>query len=528
MGERHRLLIFPRPDRPLPHPKDWLPLLATVLAAVLVAAALVVVRPWQADPDCHGEGTWLAGTRCVGLSEGAYAFGIDDFAPIMAAIDRQNGEATRNCPGPAVTVGVLLTMTDPFAGGRPLHELEGMAAGQRAANDVGCVHPVRLIVGQLGDYDGNGDPAGVARRLAARGDVVAVAGVGLSNQATVDVVNTLADKKIPMVSDVVTAEGFDRQGSRADRPDFASCDRGATYSQGMGTDYYYRLAHRVFPQIQALHGSVGPRPDYVMVPTDRTDPYTCTALPLLHREFGDVTGNDIVDVKFDTTDPVTVDQTARRVCADPKEVTVAYLARGRDLARFVVRLDELYANGQCAAKPVDIVSVSDGDRLRHPELDPGREDLRRRALTSPSFTSGRIRLVYSLLAGAERGPEDPNTIRYRQAFTGAGFDPEHLPDNWAVNGYDAVLTIATAVNRLPAGQPVERTSVNSVIGGFSAPAQAVPGAGGPIMFDNGGNRSGQPPAVVRLCPIDARPDQPLPVPATVPSRPGQTYPDCPR
>lgn len=92
---------------------------------------------------------WKSGDDCVGISEGAYDFGLPAFGAVMRVIDEQNRSAADKCDpnGEPATVGVLLTMTDPFAGSRALHELEGMAAGQRMANGTGCLHPVKLVVG---------------------------------------------------------------------------------------------------------------------------------------------------------------------------------------------------------------------------------------------------------------------------------------------------------------------------------------------------------------------------------------------
>ncbi|WP_433657442.1 hypothetical protein ACQPW1_38065 [Nocardia sp. CA-128927] len=52
-------------------------------------------------------------------------------------------------------------------------------------------------------------------------------------------------------------------------------------------------------------------------------------------------------------------------------MTIAYIARGRDLGRLLYALDEVYSNGQCAASSVTVVSTSDGNRLRTVEARPG-------------------------------------------------------------------------------------------------------------------------------------------------------------
>ncbi|WP_280403186.1 ABC transporter substrate-binding protein [Nocardia brasiliensis] len=530
MASRYRLGVFPRPERPFPRPwTDWVRLGLVAALLVLGGAGFAFRDGLQHAFTCNpgwmpDRAAWQAGRHCVGLSEGPYAFELDAFAPVLAVIDRQNRAAGQECPGTPATVGVLLTMTDELAGSRAVHELEGMAAGQRRANGTGCLHPMRLVVGQLGDYAGDGDPLAVARALADRSDVVAVAGIGLSDQTTAEVADVLAAAKIPMVSDVVTAEGFDQDGSRADNPEFDSCDRDITYPRGIARDYFYRVAFRVAVQVQAL-GAVSPvRPDFIMVPIGGSDPYTCTTLPFFQRQYG---GN-VLEVKFDTSEPSTVPQTAKRVCSTPKDVTIAYIARGRDLGRLLYSLDEAYTNGQCAATSVTVLSTSDGNRLRTEEADQSLEDLRTKALSSPSFADGRARLLFTLVAGADAPqPGNPNWAVFEQHFRDAGFDPEHIGDGWAVNAYDAVTTIDTALRELPATMPVQRSQVNATISGFSAPDTAVPGAGGPVVFDNSGNRTGPGPRVVRLCPVARSVDR-APFVPTLEALPGISIPACVR
>ena len=311
--------------------------------------------------------------------------------------------------------------------------------------------------------------------------------------------------------------------SRGDQPDFNSCDPDITYQRGIGKDHFYRVAFRGSAQIAALGAVLPARPEFIMVPTGGSDPYTCTTLPLMQRQFG---GN-VTEVKFDPDEASTVPQTAKRVCGVAKDVTVAYIARGRDLARFLFGLDEAFSNGQCAASSITVVSTSDGLRLRAKESDPVLEDLRVRALTSRNFTSGKIRLLSTLVAGADKStPANPGFAEFEHAFAAAGFDVAHADAGWAVNAYDAMATISAAVRALPASKPVQRSQVNTAISGFSSAEQSVLGAGGPITFDNSGNRTGDGPPVVRVCPL--RPssgDQPGRV-GSVTLRAGETHAPC--
>lgn len=525
---RFRLGFIPRPNRRPPRRwTDWWRFILVLTVLVVAGAAWVEREPIDRLASCNdgwpSTDAWASGNRCIGLSYGPYAFDVPAFDHVMKVIAEQNKSAATQCSGTPVTVGVLLTMTDDLAGSRAVHELEGMAVGQRRANDTGCVHPMKLVIGQLGNYSGDGDPVAVARELTERKEVIAVAGIGLSKQATADVANVLAAAKIPMVSDVVTAEGFDQDGSRSDKPDFSGCDDDITYDRGVGKDYHYRVGYRVAVQVSAIGRVVPTRPDFIMVPVGGSDPYTCTTLPFLHRQYG----NDLLEVKFDATEPTTVSQTAKRICTMAKDVTIAYLARGRDLSRLLYSLDESFENGQCAATSITVVSTSDGNRLRTKESDDALEDLRAKAVSSKSFADGRVRLLFTLVAGAD-GPQqgNPNWTPFEEAFAEAGFDTTHIGDGWAVNAHDAITTISTALRILPANQAVQRSQVNTTISGFTSVEQAVPGAGGPIVFDNSGNRTDDGPDVVRLCPVVLTPGKPPHVP-TVAAGPGTPIPACP-
>jgi hypothetical protein len=358
-----------------------------------------------------------------------------------------------------------------------------------------------------------------AGRLAGSADVVAVVGMGLSDQQSANAAEVLAAHGVPMVADLITAEGFDQGGSRVDQPVFTRCDPGATYPRGVGQAFFYRLSFRNAVQINRLRdyaaGKFGKRLDFVLTPTTIGDPYTCTALPLLHRQFAGA----VQEVRFDPADATTVGLSVRPICARDKPVSVFYAARARDLARFLDSIQQESDSGQCRSPAITVLSTSDAVRLRARETDPSLERLRTVALNSQVLRSGKVRLVYTPLAdpdvlGAAGGT---GYAQLREVFTGIGFDPVDLLDGWAIEAYDALTTVATAVSTLSAEQPVTRSQVNSAIGGFFAGGRSVPGASGGITFDNNGNRDSQLPVVVQLClPTSA---VPAPRPTTV-----QVYP----
>ena len=507
--QTYRWLLVPRPDRWPRRRRDWLPLALVVLLVAGLLAAAGWKGPWLLDragcrPGLLPAGdVWSAGGECVGLTGGSYTFGRPEFSTVLAKIEQQNAAVTGDPCGTGtrpVTVGVLATLSSPRVGSRAVHQLEGFAAAQAQANRPGCIYPIRLRVGQLGTDEQAA--AAVAERLASDRDVVAAVGMGLSDQQSANAVAVLARHGVPMVSDVITAEGFDQNGSADDRASFAACDPGATYQDSVGQGFFYRVAFRVGVQIERLYQYSQrariSRLNYVLTPTTTGDPYTCTALPLLHRRFG----QGVQEIRFDPADPTTVTQSAKRICDGGQQVTVFYTARARDLPRFLASVQQEFDNGQCTSTGITVLSTSDAERLRAAELEPSLERLRTDALRAPALRSGRLRLVYTPLADADvlAAAGSGGFAAMRESFTAAGFGPTHLDDGWAINAYDALTTVAAAVSKISVGQPVSRGSVNTTIGGFSGLGHSVAGAGGSITFDNNGNRTGAPPIVVQLCP----------------------------
>jgi hypothetical protein len=177
------------------------------------------------------------------------------------------------------------------------HEIEGIAAAQAQANAPGCVHPVLVEIANTGSNEQAATD--VALQLKNNPDVVAVVGMGLSLQRSADAADLLGKQPdaMPMIADVITAEGFDATGSRGKEDDFTNC--AASYPNGVGGGYFYRVAYDNSAQINGLAKYLGgTQPDFVLTPTDLSDPYTCTALALVEKHFN----NQVTQVKFDPSE----------------------------------------------------------------------------------------------------------------------------------------------------------------------------------------------------------------------------------
>ncbi|MEU4225665.1 hypothetical protein AB0F17_15335 [Nonomuraea sp. NPDC026600] len=485
----------------------WRPLGAVMALGALVPGVVKGV-PWLSDRFSCGwqplNGVWKQEGECVGLTVGPYAFDRRELTDVMSKIARQN-EAAKDgsCASgaEAVWVGALMTLTSAESGGRALHQLEGIVAEQANANGnkAECVHPIKLRVAQMGA--GEQAATKMAELLADEG-VVAVTGMGLSRQETADAALVLAQRKIPMVGNVITAEGFDGNGSQQDRPDYGRCDPSHTYKNGIGLGYFYRVSYRNAVQIEQLAKYLGPGKrtlTFIMTPITMDDPYTCTTLPLVHARF-DPKSRPLREVKFDPGDPATVKQSAQRVCASAGPVSVFYAARATHLPQFLKSIADQSELGQCQFTSITVLSTSDAGRMRAVEVDPNLEQQRVAALSTPMFVDGTVRLIYTPLADPDLLPKEGGMRVLRQSFAALGFDPAHLDSGWAITGFDGMAVVAGAVNTLTAKEPVTSSRINAALGGFVQGGATVGGASGNITFDNYGNRDDSAPSVVRLCP----------------------------
>lgn len=490
----YRWYLFPKSGR---FPKRWWHWWRLSTVVVLVAAGIGGISWLPSHVTCAdglpSGALWSDDGDCVGVSDDAYDFGLRDFDAALQKISQQNSAVRSGddgCPQDStITVAAVVTLASANAGGRSVHEIEGFAAAQAQANAPGCVHPVVVDIANMGSDEQAATD--VAQRLKDDSTVVAAVGMGLSLQQSADVADLLGQppNAVPMVSDVITAEGFDATGSRGKEDDFANC--AANYPNGVGGGYFYRVAYNNSTQINDLtRYLVAARPDFILTPTDLSDPYTCTALALVENHFGD----QVTPVKFDPSDASTVPVAVQRICSTSHPVTAFYTARSGDLGRFIEDINTAYQNGTCQPASITLLSPSDADRLLAAEPDPGLEAIRQSALTSSIFEQGKLRMIYAPLMDADSPADATQYQQLVKQMTSDGFTTADLADGWAVNAYDSLGTVAQASQTLSALQAVTRGQINSAVSALS-----TVGAGGHISFDAAGDRTGDSP-IQRVCP----------------------------
>jgi len=508
------LRLFPARDRNFKRRRDWVPLVLTMVLVGGVVWSSVQVAHFVRKMPCldafpPSPDIWSQDGECVGVSAGPFSFKQPSFEAIMKVISEENASDHPQCGNrDPVTVGFLATLTSPVAGVRARYELEGLAAAQWHLNNEACTRPIVLRIGHMGANEQAA--VGAARALADHPDVLAVVGLGLSLQPTADAADLLADRGIPMVADLVTAEGFDQRGSHQDAPDFSACRGDATYTDGIADGFFYRLAFRNHVQIAQLSAQLNGHADFVITPTDRGDPSTCTALPAMERAFTGRGSNRAAptEERFDPRDDPTVTKSVTDICNVTGDVSVAYAARALHLGRFLSRIAERYASRSCDPSSIVVASLSDATRMRAPEADDELERLRTNVLGSAAFADGRLRLVYTPLADPDLPRKNPREFEaLERAMDHHHFARTDLDGAWAINAYDSLTMISTAIGGLAEdGFRIDRGTLNTRIKQFTLQSP-VHGAGGDLAFDGSGNRLGDP-VVVRLCPAAARADGP--------------------
>ncbi|WP_405918646.1 helix-turn-helix domain-containing protein [Streptomyces longwoodensis] len=198
------------------------------VGTVLVLTAALVA--WQAheshqdrlrEQHCGTSSPHLVtgpGGECTGVTDGhdgAAVFG-DDLKPVMKAIAAENTTVTDG--GDYVTFAFLTPLSSTDANsltvGQYVAELEGAYTAVEEENKKDSRPRIRLLVASMGSSERAWRTAVDQLTSVKDGEhLVAVAGLGLSQQETVDATRELAKADLPMIGDLITADGFDATGA---------------------------------------------------------------------------------------------------------------------------------------------------------------------------------------------------------------------------------------------------------------------------------------------------------------------------
>ncbi|MER7128443.1 helix-turn-helix domain-containing protein [Streptosporangium saharense] len=465
--------------------RSWLPrgrarrtIAISLLAGMTAAAAtttVVLVRDDRCDtwdPALMSVGTGQEGgsRECVGVTDGVGASGV--FGPestrVLELIAQENGRATA---GPYVTIAFLAPLGSgqgSLTGDRSVHQLEGLLTAQRAANGRQDRPNIRLVLANMGSDESQWRHAvdHLKTMTTAPDRLVAVVGMGLSQQESIQAARTLSAADIPMVSDVITADGFGTTGAT---------DKGEPI-RGL-----LRVALSTTSQLVAIRDYLKRRPlgkRAVLVWTDETpqgssDLYTSALKEAFLKQFADLLGDrdQRRQIYFDPRgNPILQDVCEREI--------VLYAGRQTFLPKFLQEL----RNRPCPDKPITVITGSDA--TAQPRDTP--------ELNNPRVPTS---LIYVPLAdpGYLRSPENrgsPNYIEFEKRF-GERFKIKDLDSGWAVMSHDALLTAITAVKKaynqkLAFKEPdklPDNHDVGNALGSFKGAKEPIPGASGFFTFD---------------------------------------------
>lgn len=486
--------------------RDWLPrlmhrrwLVTLTAAAIVVPAAAGGGGLWWYSAHCGTTNPALLsvpGGECSGVTDGGDGHGVfgPGLQPALAAIDAENRAVVKE--GGYVTVALMAPLTKggkSLTGDRAVHQVEGAFIAQHEANKDKAYPRIRLVLANMGSDESSWrDVVDRLKTMTGGSDrLVAVTGMGLSQQESIDAARSLSQAHIPMVGDLITADGFDKSGA---------IDRGAEI-RGL-----VRVAPNVSTQFKALAQELHKHPEMKTAalvsapytPNEKPDFYTQSQeaairnpdiglLPYLQA--GGLSFNFTVQQGAEDSSLNTI---ADNLCGKVFPDVVFYAGRATYLQQFIEKLHDR----QCRTTPITVVTGSDAATL-NPEL---------KQLNDPGAP---ISVLYVPLADPDQLADstNPDQTLYQDFATefstthyGQQFDKSHLASGWAVMAHDAVLTAKQAVRKATGTSrtPPNLRAVGDQLYLFAS-TNVIKGAGGVFRIDpqTGNRQSTNDPRVVR-------------------------------
>ncbi|MGK5558985.1 hypothetical protein ACSNOI_46030, partial [Actinomadura kijaniata] len=472
-----------------------------LVAVVAVLAVVATVGWWGADrwrrwqhcgttlPTVHSRDD-----QCLGVTDGRAdpeVFGRE-YRQIMSLIAQENARAMREPAGyvtvafagplrphsgPRDPMGAAVDPADPTTS-RTLQQLEGAYVAQVNANRARTFPKIRLAVANLGadQTPWRTTVDHLAQMTGAPDRLVAVVGMGLSQQESIDAARALATAKprpIPMVADIITADGFNATGAIDGRGPIGGLVRTAI---DVGTQLKILDGHlakqKKRPKTAALVWSqVTPRGTPDLYARTLKDGFTNPRLGF--KRLIDA-GNMVFP--FDPRSGDTVLRTISDTLCGRQPDVVLYAGRQAYLPTFLKMLH----GRPCHATPLTVIAGSETTGQRRD--DPSLND-----------KSAPITLVYVPLAdptqlGSADNPDRGLFTQFATDFASHRFPAAHLQTGWAVLAHDATLTAAGAIARsaLAADGTTHRLPTTDAVRGqlfLHTGTNAVRGASGVFRID---------------------------------------------
>lgn len=493
------------------HPRGWLRrhwLVSSLVVAVLVAASLVLWRPWQQPPPPQpcGPGLTAVGSPsiCVGLDLESRGFGDDRLADLMASLAGKNPARADN----VATIVLLDDMTPDITRGTGKlqtlrHRIQGAMTAVWRANEAGFagdLPKLRLLLASYGAGAKQWPEAVEAIKQArAHENIVAVTGIGQSLEETRQAAAALSEAKIAVVGSIVTADNmnYDLEGNLIQR--FVRV--APLNSHQAQAAFTYMTAHSRYDKVMLVHDE------------NPKDSYSQTLAEAFRVAYKDQHQQDVpytepyrspdelVEVRRDEYMAQLFAKMHGDLCKIKPDL-VYFAGRGADLKSF---LDALFDSGACDLNELDIVTGDSAAFLIDEEL--------------PSADHLRVNIYYTAMAygdqwadeAAKPGATDivkKNLANYKQfeeAFTSEKayrFAKTDLVDGYAMMGHDAVLVAVKAVRINPVSIPELNTVADQFL--HFRCRDFIPGASGAIYFDNKGNPVNKPMPILRVGMVEGK------------------------
>jgi ABC-type branched-subunit amino acid transport system substrate-binding protein len=422
------------PPRP---PRRW----GLWIISVLVAAAVVVagvVQIVETNGRC-GEGVReMADGECVGVTDGAYAFG--NMKALSDRIRAENAKVAKSGER-SVTIAYLEAMAGGSADRGPeatRQAVSGAYLAQRTLNAERATLPkIRLLLANTGRGDRHWRPV-VDQLIAMKNKehLVAVAGFGQSNDRTMSAVKRLRAAGLPMVGATVAADGLSSRTAGFYRVSFPNRDQTAAAAN------YLKEQQRKHPgyRVQVIRDG-NEKDDYN---TSLYEDFSAAA-----RRAGLDVDDEVIPFRSGEDEEATAGNAlslvADKVCGDPKPPDVVYFAgRGRELRRFIEAAGE--GGRHCrttvlsGSSALGVYFDTGGDRHRA-ELATLAERWKDSQLTVYYTAFTHPAISKEVYGGAGNGPFGDFERAYREEVGGPTTD---LASGQAMLGHDATYTIGKA------------------------------------------------------------------------------------
>ncbi|MFB4269386.1 hypothetical protein [Nonomuraea sp. GTA35] len=435
-----------------------------VVVAVLISTVVLVNYtqgwwPWGGCDTGSADVVDVDG-ECVGLmdpADGTMVLG-KQYQQILEAIAAENRQVAQGKD--YSTIALMAPMgAGPrgLVGERALHQLEGAFIGQYRANRSETFPKIRLLLANTG-HDGSQWRTTVqaVRKNAATGatgspgQIVAVTGMGPSQQESIDAARALAkDPGIPMVADFITAAGFNTTGDI----DAAGPIPGLTRTAVSTSAQLAAIAEefkkkKVGGNAALMWADVTPQGTKDLYARSLKDAFLDPKLGL--KPYVDRSG---LSFPFDPRGGPSLLRTISDTICGTKTDMIFYAGRQAFMPTFL----KLLRSRPCRSTPITVVTGDDAQ-----DQDP----------SDPSLhdPEAPIKVMFVPLADPNRLDHEDNPHRqlyrdFRNEFVaphhGVTFPAGHLGSGLAILAYDAVTAAATAVQKAAIGVDPSQLSLPS-------------------------------------------------------------------